>query len=71
MASFTVRGRDGDEAAKLWNTRTPPPGYALVPIEPTIGMVVAMEKEFNGEFHPDFYPVSIWKAAIKALKEGE
>jgi len=58
-------------ARKAWNARTTPPGYALVPIEPTIEMIGAMEKEFNGEFHPDFYPVSIWKAAIKALTEGE
>lgn len=36
----TGYGEDRSEAFKIWNTRTPPEGYVLVPVEPTPSMVL-------------------------------
>lgn len=66
-----------DAAVKEWNTRTPPPGYVLVPIEPTNEMALAIHKAATeGKPPPKGSPVVdgvrlLWQAAIAAVMETE
>ncbi len=49
MAPFA---EDSKRAFKAWNTRTPPEGYVLVPVEPTAEMQVAGSSAMRIETTP-------------------
>lgn len=55
-------------ALKAWNTRTPPPDYALVPLEPTRSMIKASAN--NQNIH-EVDANRVYKAMIKAAGELE
>jgi len=66
--SITVRGRDHAQAFEKWNTRTPPPGYALVRMdgaEDRVAHIVEAGIDLQSGHQ------AIAREIIRAMTEGE
>lgn len=51
-----------------WNTRTPLPGYAMIPVEPTEDMIYQLRVFCDEE---DYFLKAGYKAMIEAAGEGK